>query len=57
MGRELTKRHSLLFEKTVTNPFLFAHDMYNYGKLCEFVSFIVWELFHKLGLFPKKKYL
>jgi len=57
MGRELTKRHSLLFEKKVKNPFLFAHDIYKYGKFRELVSFIVWEFFHQLRVFPKKKYL
>jgi hypothetical protein len=57
MGRELTKRHHLLFEKKVKNPFLFVRDIYQYGKFRELTSFIVWELFHKLSLFPKKKYL
>lgn len=57
MERELTQRHSLLFEKKVRNPFLFAQDIYQYSKFRELVSFIVWELFHKLRLFPKKNYL
>ncbi len=57
MGRELTIRYSLLFEKKVINPFLFAHDIYKTGKFRELVSFIVWKLFHKLRLFPDKKYL
>ncbi len=57
MGRELTKRHALLFEKKVKNPFSFAYDVYKHGKSREVVSFIVWELFHKLRLFPNKKYL
>ena len=57
MGRELTKRHSLLFKKKVGNPFLFARDIYQYGKFRELVSFTVWEFFHQLGLFPKQKYL
>jgi len=57
MGRILTQRYSLLFEKKVINPFLFAHDIYKTGKFRELVSFIVWELFHRLRLFPKKKYL
>ena len=57
MGRELTKRHSSLFEKKLINPFLFAHDIYKYGKLREIVSFMVWELFHRFGLFRKEKYL
>lgn len=58
MGRELTKRYSALIEKKgVKNPILFARDIYEYGKLSELVSFAVWELFHKLRLFPKEKYL
>lgn len=57
MGRELTKRHASLFENKVRNPFSFAHDIYQYGKFRELASFMVWELFHQLKLFPKKKYL
>ncbi|HET7088586.1 MAG TPA: exo-alpha-sialidase [Anaerolineae bacterium] len=57
MGRELTKRHSVLFERKVKNPFPFVRDIYKYGKSRELASFIVWELFHRLGLFPKRKYL
>ncbi len=57
MGRELTKRHSSLFEKKVINPLLFAHDIYKYGKFREIVSFMVGELFHRFRLFPTKKYL
>ena len=57
MGRILTERYSLLFEKKVGNPFLFAHDVYKSGKLRELSSFVVWELFHRLRLFPKKQYL
>src|SRR3989304_8133908 len=57
MGRELTKRHSVLFERKVKNPFSFARDIYRYGKFRELVSFIVWELSHRLSLFPKQQYL
>src|SRR3989304_4422371 len=57
MGRELTKRHSVLFERKVKNPFSFARDIYRYGKFRELVSFIVWELSHRLRLFPKQEYL
>lgn len=57
MGRMLTQRYALLFEKKLVNPFFFARDVYKTGKFRELVSFIVWELFHKLRLFPKKKYL
>jgi hypothetical protein len=57
VGRELTRRHAELFEKKVKNPFSFVYDIYQYGKFRELVSFIIWEFFHKSGLFPKKKYL
>jgi len=57
MGRELTRRHSSLFENKLINPFLFAHDIYKYGKFREIVSFLVWELLHRFGLFRKEKYL
>lgn len=58
MGRELTRRYALVFEKKgVKNPLSFVHDIYKSGKSRELVSFIAWELFHKLGLFPKKQYL
>ena len=58
MGRELTKRYSLLFQKKgVKDLFSFIDDLRRYQKFSELVSFIVWELFHKLRLFPKNKYL
>lgn len=58
MGRDLTKRHSELFEKKgVKNPLLLARDIYQYRKLSEAASFVVWELLHRLRLFPRKKYL
>jgi len=57
MGRELTKRHALLFQKQVRNPFSFIIDIYKYGKFRELASFIVWEFLHALRLFPKKNYL
>lgn len=58
MGRDLTKRHSELFEKKgLKNPFLLARDVYQYRKLSEAASFVVWELLHRLRLFPKEKYL
>lgn len=61
MGRGLAKKHSSLFKKTeLINPFFlfpFIYDVYKTGKSREIVSFIVWESFHKLGLFPKKQYL
>lgn len=36
---------------------LFVHEAYKSRKLCELISFMVWELFHKFGLFPKRDYL
>ncbi len=57
MGRELTKRHSSFFENTLKKPFAFARDVYQYGKLRELLSFVVWELFHRLGIFRKADYL
>jgi photosystem II stability/assembly factor-like uncharacterized protein len=62
MGRDLTsdltKQYSTLFEKRgIKRIFSFAQDVYKSGKLREIVSFAVWEMFHKLGLFPKKDYL
>jgi hypothetical protein len=57
MGRELTKRHSSLYDKKMWGPFLFARDVYEYGKVRELASFMVWELCHKLRLFPKRRYL
>jgi hypothetical protein len=58
MGRDLTKRYSLLFEKKGTkNPLPFVRDVYQSGKVREIISFAVWEVFHQLSLFPKKNYL
>jgi hypothetical protein len=57
MGRELTKRHSSVFETKISSPFLFARDIYRYGKARELSSFVVWELLHRLRLFPPKSYL
>ena len=62
MGRDLTsdltKQYSTLFEKKgMKKIFSFARDVYKSGKLREIISFAVWEMFHKLGLFPKKDYL
>jgi hypothetical protein len=58
MQRDLTKRYSLFFKKQWNkNPFTLLYDIYKYGKLREFSSFVVWELFHRLGLFPRSRYL
>jgi hypothetical protein len=47
----------MIQRKRVQNPFAFVYDIYKYGKFSELVSFAVWELLHKLRLFPKAKYL
>jgi len=58
MQRDLTKRYYLLFKKQWgKNPLLFLFDLYRYGKLREFISFTIWEIYHRLGLFPQKDYL
>jgi hypothetical protein len=58
MGRDLTKRYSALLEKKgLKNPLLLVRDIYEYRKFSEVGSFIVWELLHRLRLYPKKKYL
>ena len=58
MRRDLTKKYSTLFEiKGMKRIFSFAQDVYRFGKLRELSSFAVWEILHKLGLFPKKDYL
>lgn len=57
MGRELTKRHAFMFRNTLASPLAFARDIYQYGKLRELTSFVIWEVFHKLALFPKARYL
>ena len=62
MGRDLTsdltKQYSTFFEKKgMKRLFSFVYDVYKTGKLREFFSFAVWEVCHKLGLFPKKDYL
>jgi hypothetical protein len=58
MGHDLTKQYSLLFQKKgMKRVFSLAQDVYKFGKFREIVSFAVWEIYHKLGLFPKKDYL
>ncbi|NUQ64906.1 MAG: exo-alpha-sialidase [Pirellulales bacterium] len=57
MGRDITKRHSALFEKRLRSGFSFLRDIYQYGKARELSSFLVWELRHRLGLFPANQYL
>ena len=62
MGRDLTsdltKQYSTLFEKRGMKKFFsFVQDVYRSGKSREIVSFAVWEILHKLRLFPKRDYL
>ncbi|MCC9078663.1 exo-alpha-sialidase [Litorilinea aerophila] len=57
MGRALTKRHAGFFERRIRNPLSFVYDIYQYGKARELLSFLVWESFHRLHLFPKSRYL
>jgi hypothetical protein len=57
-ARELTRRYAGLIQgKRVQNPFALAYDIYRYRKLSEFLSFAVWEVLHKLRLFPKARYV
>lgn len=58
MGHDLTKQYSVFFaKKGVKKIFSLAQDIYKFGKFRELVSFAVWEVYHKLGLFPKNDYL
>jgi hypothetical protein len=58
MGHDLTKQYSGIFaKKGVKRIFSLAQDIYKFGKFRELVSFAVWEVYHRLGLFPKKDYL
>lgn len=59
MGQEdLTKQYSILFENKWGKSILsFIQDVYKSGKSREIVSFAVWELFHRLKIFPQGKYL
>jgi len=58
VGRDLTKRYTRLSErKGIRSPFPFLRDIYRHGKSRELVSFMVWELFHRLGLYPANRYL
>lgn len=59
MGHEdLTKQYFSFFEKiNLSSLPRFLNDLYRSGKSREFASFMVWEAFHKLKLFPKQSYL
>jgi hypothetical protein len=48
------------FGSLLTNPLylvLFIRDLYCHQKIAEAISFLVWELFHRLKLFKKTDYL
>jgi hypothetical protein len=58
MGRELTRQYAAVFEtRTLRRPLRFARDVYASGKLRELSSFVIWELFHRTGLFSEARYL
>ena len=65
MKGHLTSHYSTIFEKRgvkkvphlLSKSLLFVREVYKSRKLSELASFMVWELFHKFGLFPKKEYL
>ena len=58
MGHDLTKQYSGLFQRRgLKRVFSLAQDIYKFGKFRELVSFTVWELYHRFGLFPKNGYL
>lgn len=58
MGRDISKRYSFLFEgKHVSRGLSFLGDAYRTGKSRELASFLVWEILHRLALFPKSAYL
>ena len=58
MGRELTRQYSTVFEtRRLPRPLRFARDVYASGKLRELSSFVIWELFHRFGIFSEASYL
>ena len=58
MGNELTRQYSLPSEeKGIKNPIRFIKDIYQSGKSRELTSFVIWELMHRFGLYPKSKYI
>jgi len=55
---ELTRRYSGLTQgRRLRDAFAFARDIHRYRKLSELLSFVVWELRHRLRLFPKSQYV
>ena len=58
MQTDLTKQYAALFEKKgFKKIFALIRDIYRSGKLREMVSFAVWEVLHRLRLYPKKSYI
>lgn len=62
MGRDLTqdltKQYASFFgKKGLKKLYHFGQDVYRSGKLREIISFLVWEVLHRLGLFAQKDYL
>jgi hypothetical protein len=58
LTEDLTKQYASLFEKKgVKKIFRLVMDIYRSGKLREIISFSVWEMAHRLRIFPKKNYL
>lgn len=58
LTEDLTKQYASLFEgKGVKKIFMLARDIYRSGKLYEMISFAVWEMAHRLRIFPIKDYL
>lgn len=58
MGRDLTRTYASVFEvHRLSEPVSFAKDVYETGKWRELLSFMIWEILHKLCLFPKSSYL
>jgi hypothetical protein len=55
---ELTQRYSGLTQgRRLRDAFAFARDIYRYRKLSELLSFVVWELRHRLRMFPRSQYV
>lgn len=58
MERDLTTRYPFLFERKKAHKLIsFLRDAYRSGKSAELASFVVWELRHRLRLFPSSAYL
>jgi hypothetical protein len=62
---KLTEMYSSLFEERnlkelpglVSKSLSFVREAHRSGKLVELTSFLVWEIFHRFGLFSKQDYL